>query len=154
MSELAYADEAGRGPHRQTATTTIGRGLSEAPVLRQGLGVTWLFAATGAAGRVVVPVVVQQAIDRGIDGRDGVKMDFVITLAVIGAIAQLIAAVCTGIAINRLGTRSEAALAQASERLAAHLAAHPDTPLTDVAFTLACGRRAFASPISRSTSSG
>ena len=33
---------------RFTATGTIGRGLEEAPVLRQGLGLTWLLAAVGA----------------------------------------------------------------------------------------------------------
>ncbi|MGA1052290.1 MAG: ABC transporter ATP-binding protein, partial [Ilumatobacteraceae bacterium] len=55
---------------RFSATSTIGRGLDEAPILRQGLGVTWLIAAAGAGGRVVVPIVVQQAIDRGILGQD------------------------------------------------------------------------------------
>ena len=41
---------------RFSAVHTIGRGLQEAPVLRQGLGVTWMLAAVGACGRVVVPV--------------------------------------------------------------------------------------------------
>ena len=36
-----------------SAVRTIGRGLEQAPILRQGLGVTWLLAALGAAGRVV-----------------------------------------------------------------------------------------------------
>ena len=56
---------------RFSATTAIGRGLEEAPVLRQGLGITWLLAAFGAGGRVVVPILIQQAIDRGIVERDG-----------------------------------------------------------------------------------
>ena len=47
------------------AAQTIGRGLQEAPVLRQGLGVTWGLAVVGATGRVVVPILLQQAIDRG-----------------------------------------------------------------------------------------
>ena len=55
-----------------SAVRTIGRGLEEAPVLRQGLAVTWLLAAVGAAGHVVVPVLLQQAIDRGIVGADEV----------------------------------------------------------------------------------
>ena len=54
---------------RFSAVHTIGRGLEEAPVLRQGLGVTWLLAAVGAGGRVVVPILLQQAIDRGIAHR-------------------------------------------------------------------------------------
>ena len=43
-----------------------------------------------------------------------------------------------------LSARSEAALAAASQRLAAHLAAHPEQDLADVAYTLQVGRKAFA----------
>ncbi|NBE06548.1 type I polyketide synthase [Paragemmobacter ruber] len=42
-----------------------------------------------------------------------------------------------------LSARSPAALNEASQRLAAHLRAHPEQPLADVAFTLKEGRRAF-----------
>jgi acyl transferase domain-containing protein len=43
-----------------------------------------------------------------------------------------------------LSARSDAALDAATKRLAAHLGAHPDLPLADVAYTLQVGRRAFA----------
>ncbi|MBX3611477.1 MAG: SDR family NAD(P)-dependent oxidoreductase [Hydrogenophaga sp.] len=43
-----------------------------------------------------------------------------------------------------LSARSEAALASASQRLAAHLHKHPGEALADVAWTLQVGRRAFA----------
>ena len=74
-----------RSPRRGAAAVTepIGRfsapptrsaaACEEAPVLRQGLGVTWLLAAVGAGGRVVVPILLQQAIDQGIVGDDGVR---------------------------------------------------------------------------------
>ncbi len=52
---------------RFSAVHTINRGLQEAPVLRQGLALTWCLAAVGATGRVVVPILLQQAIDKGID---------------------------------------------------------------------------------------
>ncbi|MFE3838036.1 type I polyketide synthase [Pseudogemmobacter sonorensis] len=42
-----------------------------------------------------------------------------------------------------LSARSRAALDQQAARLAAHLRAHPEQPLADVAFTLKEGRRAF-----------
>ena len=42
-----------------------------------------------------------------------------------------------------ISARSKTALDAASARLAAHLRAHPDQPLADVAFTLKEGRRAF-----------
>lgn len=43
-----------------------------------------------------------------------------------------------------LSAKSEPALKAMSERLAAHLEAHPELPLADVAFTLQQGRKAFA----------
>ncbi len=43
-----------------------------------------------------------------------------------------------------LSARSEAALAAATGRLAAHLARHPEQDLADVAFTLQVGRQSFA----------
>jgi hypothetical protein len=76
-------------PSQDSAVRTIGRGLETAPILRQGLGVTWLFAAIGAAGRVVVPILIQQAIDRGIvDGE--VRMDVIVQMALLGALAVIV----------------------------------------------------------------
>ncbi len=42
-----------------------------------------------------------------------------------------------------LSARSQAALEQSTDELSRHLQAHPDLPLSDVAFTLNIGRRAF-----------
>ena len=108
-----------------SATDAIGRGLAEAPILRQGLALTWLFAAGGAAGRVVVPIVIQQAIDRGIVGDDGltgaVDLRVVAICAAIGAVAQLFAAFCARTAIVRLGDRAETALCDLRRRLIGHI---------------------------------
>lgn len=106
---------------RFSATSTIGRGLEEAPVLRQGLAITWLLAAGGAGGRVVVPILVQQAVDRGIVREDGVRLGFVVWCAVIGLVAQLAAAICQRAAIVRLGVRSEQALNDLRTRLIDHI---------------------------------
>lgn len=107
---------------RFTAVGAIGRGLDEAPVLRQGLAVTWLIAALGAGGRVIVPIVVQQAIDRGVFTDDGVvDLRFVVWCALIGVMAQLFAAFCQRTAIVRLGTRSERALNDLRSRLVSHI---------------------------------
>ena len=62
---------------RFSAVHTINRGLQEAPVLRQGLALTWCLAAVGATGRVVVPILLQQAIDKGIADDGGVRVGFV-----------------------------------------------------------------------------
>ena len=106
---------------RFAATHTIQRGLQEAPVLRQGLGVTWLLAAVGATGRVVVPILLQQAIDKGITGDDGVRMGLVGALAAVAAVALLIASLAQRTAVVRLGRRSEQALYLLRARLIAHI---------------------------------
>ncbi len=106
---------------RFSATATLGRGLSEAPVLRQGLAVTWLLAALGAGGRVVVPILIQQTIDQAIIGRDGIDLRFVVIAAAIGAVATVIASICQRAAVIRLGVRSEQALNDLRERLIGHI---------------------------------
>ena len=108
-------------PVRLSAVHTIGRGLEEVPVLRHGLGVTWLLAGIGAVGRVVVPVLLQQAIDRGIVGEESVRVDLVSMLAAVAAVALIISGIAQRQAVVRLGTRSEEALYQLRGRLIGHI---------------------------------
>jgi putative ABC transport system ATP-binding protein len=103
-----------------SAVTTIGRGLDIVPVLRDGLGVTWLLAAIGAAGRVVVPILIQQAIDKGIVG-DEVRVGYVLRLAAIAAVAVVVSSVAFRFAALRLGVRSERALYDLRVRLVRHI---------------------------------
>jgi ATP-binding cassette, subfamily B, bacterial len=100
---------------------TINRGLQEAPILRQGLALTWCLAAVGATSRIVVPILLQQAIDKGIITDEGVKINVVATLAAIAAVALVIAGFAQRQAIVRLGTRGEQALYDLRARLIAHI---------------------------------
>jgi putative ABC transport system ATP-binding protein len=106
---------------RLSAVHTIGRGLEEVPVLRHGLGVTWMLAGVGAVGRVVVPVLLQQAIDRGIIDDEGVRVDLVSVLAAFAAVALIISGIAQRQAVVRLGTRSEEALYLLRGRLIGHI---------------------------------
>jgi ATP-binding cassette subfamily B protein len=105
---------------RWSAVHTIGRGVEEAPALRHGFGATLAFAMVGAAGRVVVPVLVQQAIDRGFQPGN-VRVGVVILLGVIGAVCILVATVCQRTAVARLGRQSEHALYGLRVRLFEHI---------------------------------
>lgn len=105
----------------QTATATIRRGLREAPVLRNGLWITFALAAVGAVGRVVVPILIQQSIDNGIVDQDEVRVDFVARLAGVGLVAVLISGLAFRQASIRLGERSERALYDFRERLIGHI---------------------------------
>jgi ATP-binding cassette, subfamily B, bacterial len=103
-----------------SAVRTIGRGLQTAPILRQGLGLTWLLAAIGAAGRVVVPLLIKEAIDSGLAGGQ-VRVGYIVRLAVIGAVAVVVAGISYRTAAMRLGERSERALHDLRVRLIGHI---------------------------------
>ncbi|MGA9597177.1 MAG: ABC transporter ATP-binding protein, partial [Acidimicrobiia bacterium] len=67
-------------PGRATgALDTIKRGLSLSPELRRGLAGTIVIALVSTAGRVIVPVAIQQIIDRGLSN-GGVDMGFVVRM--------------------------------------------------------------------------
>jgi ABC-type multidrug transport system fused ATPase/permease subunit len=103
-----------------SAVRTIGRGLETAPILRQGLGVTWLLAAIGAAGRVVVPLLIQQAIDNGLaDGE--VQLDVIVQMALVAVAAVVVSGLAYRTAALRLGERSERALHDLRVRLIRHI---------------------------------
>lgn len=105
---------------RWSAVQTIGRGVEAAPALRMGFGVTFAFAMVGALGRVVVPILVQQSIDKGfVEGE--VRVDTVATLAAIGFVVILIAGISQRTAVKRLGNRSEEALYTLRVRLFEHI---------------------------------
>ncbi len=105
---------------RWSAVETIGRGVRAAPALRTGFGVTLLLAMVGASGRVVIPVLVQQAIDRGFP-TSGVRVGTVTVLAVIAFVVIVFATWANRTAVARLGRRSEEALYGLRVRLFEHI---------------------------------
>ncbi len=105
---------------RWSAVETIGKGVREAPALRIGFVTTLGLAMVGAAGRVVIPILVQQAIDRGLSA-DGVKVGTVTNLAIIAFVVICIATWAQRTAVYRLGQRSEEALYSLRVRLFEHI---------------------------------
>ena len=124
------------GRHDRAAEPGLrGRGSSAAgsrrrPILREGLGVTWLFAAVGAAGRVVVPILIQQAIDKGVDEETGdVQFDLIVKMALIGAVAVIVSGFCAppGVDAPRR-TQRASALRPAGAADRPHPSAEPGDP--------------------------
>ena len=105
---------------RWTAAQTIGRGVEEAPALRSGFGATFALAMVGAGGRVVIPILVQQAIDRGFREGD-VRVGTIAWLAAVALAVVSVASVCQRTAVRRLGERSEEALYTLRVRLFEHI---------------------------------
>jgi putative ABC transport system ATP-binding protein len=105
---------------RWSAMQMIGKGVEAAPALRRGIGATFALAMVGAAGRVVVPILVQQAIDRGL--KEGqVDVGVVMMLGVIGFAVIVIATIAQRTAVARLGLRSEEALYSLRVKLFEHI---------------------------------
>ncbi len=98
----------GRGTKdRAGAMAVLRRGLAASLELRDGAVLTVALALVGAGGRVVVPVLVQQVIDRGLAPGD-VRLGFVWFLAAGAAVV---------VGVTTLAARaSQVRLARASER--------------------------------------
>ena len=80
------------GTARRRCSAIMRRGWRASPELRDGIGSTILLAGMGAAGRVVIPVLVQQVIDKGFtDGQ--VDVARVVSLSVAGAVVAVVATV-------------------------------------------------------------
>jgi ATP-binding cassette subfamily B protein len=94
-----------------SAMATIRRGLALSPELAEGWRLTLLLAVIGTAGRVVVPIAVQQTLDRGINGPSGVDLSFVAAMAAAAALAILATGLSSYFMTARLFTASERGLA-------------------------------------------
>lgn len=100
---------------------TIRRGLALSPEIKQGLGVTLGLALVATAGRVVVPIAVQQTIDRGLTGAAGVDLGFVRWMCLV-ALGTIIATAWSAYLMNvRLFRASEAGLASLRTKAFRHV---------------------------------
>ncbi len=93
------------------AMETIRRGLTYSPELGEGFTLTMVLALVGTAGRVVVPIAVQQTLDKGINAPGGVDLAFVGRMAVVAALAILVTAISSFFMTARLFTAAERGLA-------------------------------------------
>jgi ATP-binding cassette subfamily B protein len=81
------------------AMATLRRGLRLVPEFRRGLPVTLLLAVAATAGRVVVPVAVQQTLDRGLLADAGPDYRLVEVMVSVCAVAVLVTA-CAAYLLN------------------------------------------------------
>lgn len=102
------------------AWNTVKRGLSLSPELRLGLGVTLAIALVATAGRVIVPIAIQQVIDGGIEG-GAVDMGFVLQMILIALGAVVVTAGATGWMHLRLARVAETALSGLRIRAFRHI---------------------------------
>lgn len=117
VSGAGVADSDGR----EGIWGTVRRLRRLAPEATAGIGVTLLLALTATAGKIVIPLTVQQTLDRGLDGDHGVDQGLIRTAVAIAACAVLLTAVSSYLMNVRLYRTSETALASLRVRAFRHI---------------------------------
>jgi ATP-binding cassette subfamily B protein len=111
-----------QGPPRSDgALRTLGRGVRLVPELRRGLGVTALLAFVATAGRVVIPVAVQQTLDSGALHPGGPDLGLVQFMVAVCGAAVLVTAAAAYLLNYRLFRTAETALAALRVRAFRHI---------------------------------
>lgn len=93
------------------AMQTLRRGVEISPELKEGLGLTLVFAVIASFGQVVVPIAVQQTLDRGLAGEGGPDIGYVAWMGVLAAIAIACTSVASYLMTSRLFRAAESGLA-------------------------------------------
>jgi len=99
---------------------TLNRGFNVAPALAKGIGLTFLFALIGSLARVVVPVLMQQTIDKGLQPGN-IRLGFILQMCAFAALSVVIAAFALRQAVLRLGIGAEEGLYSMRVKLFDHI---------------------------------
>ncbi|HVF19019.1 MAG TPA: ABC transporter ATP-binding protein [Mycobacteriales bacterium] len=97
------------------------RGLALSPEFREGIGITLVLALVATAGRLVVPVVIQQTLDRGLRTDGGVDVGFVRRTVAIAAAVLVVTALASYLTSLRLARNTERALSALRVRAFRHV---------------------------------
>ncbi len=93
------------------AFATIRRGLHYSPELTEGLRGTLALAVLASVGQVVVPIAVQQTLDRGLGRPSGPDVSFTVLLGLASFLAVVVTSLASYAMTGRLFTTSERGLA-------------------------------------------
>jgi ATP-binding cassette subfamily B protein len=93
------------------AMETIRRGMRISPELRHGLGLTLFLAVLATVGQVVVPIAIQQTLDRGLQGPGGPDVGYVVRVGLVAALALAVTSLASYAMTTRLFTAAERGLA-------------------------------------------
>jgi ATP-binding cassette subfamily B protein len=108
------------------AIATIRRGVHFSPELKEGAWGTLALAVVASVGQVIVPIAVQQTLDRGLGRAGGPDVSFTVWMGVMAAAGLLVTSYASYAMTRRLFTTSERGLA--SLRIKAFRHVH-DLPL-------------------------
>ncbi|WP_047872214.1 ABC transporter ATP-binding protein [Nocardiopsis sp. RV163] len=109
--------------HRSSegAMDTLKRGLRLSPEFARGLWLTLAFAVVATAGKVIVPIAVQQIIDNGLTGADGPDLGFVTRMVAVCAALLVVTMICSYLMNVRLYRATESGLATLRRKAFRHV---------------------------------
>ena len=107
--------------HIEGALRLLRRGLRETPELRAGIWFTLGLALAMTAGRVLVPILVQQILDSGLTGPRGFQPRFVYTACAMAGVAVILVYFAARATYTRMIRASENALAALRVKAFAHI---------------------------------
>ncbi len=114
MSPPAATRSAGTGMDSGeaiSARATIARGIALSPELKEGFGGTLFFAVLATIGRIIVPVAVQQTLDKGVSSAGGPDVAFMTRMLTLAAISIVVTGVASYLMTYRLFSSAERGLA-------------------------------------------
>ncbi len=94
----------------ESTLDVLRRGVATSPELLRGIGVTSAIGVAFAGGSLVIPIVIQQAIDRGGISSGEVRVDTIVRLAVAGVVLVVLSELLGIVLKRRLVDRAEVAL--------------------------------------------
>ena len=118
---LRATDPDDAGSVRAGAVAVLRRGLRESPDLRRSLRLTVVFALAGAAGRLTIPILVQQVINGGLLADEGFRPAFTFGVCGLAAVVIVTVMLLARVTYVRLITASEAMIRDLRVRTFAHV---------------------------------
>ena len=122
-SQKSEATSLGEGEDEQKtgALIVLKRGLQVSPELRTGASLTVLMALIVAAGSLAIPVLIQQILDQGLRGEDGLRSNFIYISCAIAFIIVSFVIFAQRATYNRLVRVAETTILELRVRVFRHL---------------------------------
>ncbi len=119
-SETPTLDEA-EDEEKTGALIVLKRGLQVSPELRTGASLTVLMALIVAAGSLAIPVLIQQILDQGLRGEEGLRSNFIYISCAIAFIIVSFVIFAQRATYNRLVRVAETTILELRVRVFRHL---------------------------------
>ena len=106
---------------KTAAMTVLRRGLKVSPELRSGAVITVLMALIVASGSLAIPILIQQILDKGLTGREGLDSGFIYSSCIIALVLIVLVIITQRATYNRLVKIAETTILELRIRVFAHL---------------------------------